>query len=214
MDDWQSSPILPFQADLRTDSSDIKQGERLFKKGHFKEAIQLWDTAMNPLDSDVPFYPLILLYISKAYQHIGKYYNGISTLARTIPDQENVTSLNDFIQKYDLTNYPNSINALIFNQVSDFALIHGDIQNAEKAIAIALQQAQSKDNPYILACVYNNKGNVLIEKQRTYEALICYENAIEILKTIDALPSWMIQSKALLNWIRLNRRKPFYENKN
>jgi filamentous hemagglutinin family protein len=211
LDDWQSSPILPFQADLITDSSDIKQGERLFKKGHFKEAIQLWYTAMNPLDNCDPFYPLILLYISKAYQHIGKYYNGISTLARSIPDQANVTSINDFIQKYDQTYYPNSINALIFNQVSDFALIHGDIQNAEKAIAIALQQAQSEDNPYILACVYNNKGNVLIEKQRNYEALICYENAIKILKTIDALPSWMIQSKVLLNWIRLNTRKPFYD---
>jgi filamentous hemagglutinin family protein len=212
LEDWQACPPLPFPSELILDTSNMKQGEQLFRKGHFKEAIQLWQASMNRyVNVYDPVYVQLLLYVSRAYQYIGKYHHGISTLAMTIPDQANVTSVKDFIQKFDLTIYPGSVNALVFNQLSDLALIQGDIQHAEVSTAIAFKQAQSDDNPYILACVYNNKGNVLIEKRRHYEALTCYEKAIKVLEKIDSMPSWMIQSKACLNWIRLNIHTPFYE---
>ena len=213
LDDWQASPQLPFQSKLIANVPEIKQGEEIFSKGHFNQAIILWNKAIKKItNKNNPVYPLLLLYMAKAYQNIGKYQKAISTIAKILPyDINDELSIKKILSDYDFNRYPASINALIFNRLSDLSLVFGKINNAETSVQIALEQARIENIPYILACVYNNKGNIQIANDRRDDALKYYEEAANILESIKNIPSFMIQSKVLLNWLRLNFNNPYYD---
>ncbi|MDY6992467.1 MAG: CHAT domain-containing protein [Pseudomonadota bacterium] len=171
----------------------LQHGQEAFQEGHFSQAVENWQTALN--ETTVVEQQLDLLFrLASAYQAMGHYAQALETLEEALPLSENQGSDRQKV--------------LLRSHLGDILLALQKPQAAKAHLEEKLTLARSLNDPLILAHLLNNLGNVFSVQQAYSAALKHYA---EVVTLAEQGHDPQLKIKALINqtlvYLKLNEFK-------
>jgi len=177
-DDWLASPH--HLSTSKHHPHDVIKGLEAYNNGNFQAAIQYWTPYLyNDFTVDMDLIALIV----SAYQAVGHLNKAVDILSNIFPQIINQSS-----------SYEKSV---FFNLVGDLSLCMGDVNvleniSSQKRMKTAydylnkgLHEATLSKQPFILASVLNNMGNVFSCSGDYNKAIECYDKSYDICKLLN-----------------------------
>ncbi|OQX01963.1 MAG: hypothetical protein BWK80_58890, partial [Desulfobacteraceae bacterium IS3] len=169
----------------------FSKGEEFYRQGKFEYAAQCWEQAicLPDMEKNTGRYADILIYLSEAYQRLGYQRKALAAFDKALPAME---KSNDSYRK-----------ALFFSTLGDIYLSLGDMASASEYLQTAEEEARAAEQPYILASVLNNTGNILSADNDYQAAADVYDEALLSLSDSQE-KAWEQDISALKSKILLN----------
>jgi tetratricopeptide (TPR) repeat protein len=181
----------------------FSKGEEFYRQGKFEYAAQCWEQAicLPDMEKNTGRYADILIYLSEAYQRLGYQRKALAAFHKALPAME---KSNDRYRK-----------ALFFSTLGDIYLSLGDMASASEYLQTAEEEARAAEQPYILASVLNNAGNILSADNDYQAAADVYDEALLSLSDSQE-KAWEqdisgLKSKILLNLLFVLSKSGAYE---
>lgn len=161
----------------------LQQGQNFYQHGHFAQAIEKWEMALNnsqTADFDT------LLHLAIAYQALGNYPSAMTAFqqALSVAQQSGKPA-----QK-----------VLVHSYLGDILLAMQQPEAAQVQLEAQLELARSLDNSSIFAHLLNNLSNVWSIQQEYNKALQGYQEVAQIAALVD---NTTLQFQALNNQAHL-----------
>lgn len=167
----------------------IEKGAQSYSNGQFKQAVYTWEKALAEINAEIYYeiYIKTLKQLASAYQTLGYTEPAKRLFQKAIPV---VNESSDYF-----------INTLFYCSMADFFTAIRDAEAAKNALDSAIEQSHLANHPQASAIVQNNLGNLHAIKGEYDDALIAYENSLQIIT--ESGENFEIISEILLNIVRV-----------
>lgn len=187
--------------------AQIVRAKRFHDTGDFERAASAWEQAVTLSDpeKETGRYLEIVLHLADAYRSLGYYQKAFAIFDNALPVAEKSSA---------------NPGAIFFSSLGDFYLSLGRVDEAIKSLEKALEKARQDENPFVLANVYNNIGNLLAAITDYEGAFAAYEKSLALADSIKETRAphlhkpmlARLKSKILINIAQVTFWSGDYEN--
>ncbi|MCP4350701.1 MAG: CHAT domain-containing protein [Desulfobacterales bacterium] len=151
----------------------IAQGKEFYLKGDFEHAASSWEKALTLLDvkKEPGIYSDTSVHLASAYQALGYHNKALPVLLKALPIVETSKDQSRYI--------------LFLSSLSDLYFSMENLPDAIKYLEKGVEEARSANDPWLLANMLNNVGNLLAAEMDYYGALAAYGECIDLMEPDD-----------------------------
>ena len=183
----------------------IATGSRAFQKGDFESAASAWAQviAHPDLKENPGLYTDTATHLAGAYQALGYHQRALAVFRKAMPASEAADDP--------------QVRALFLNGLGDLWFSLGDVAKAADFLNQSAEAARQTNNPFLIANVLNNVGNLLAVNGYFESAMASYAEALDLIDQVSepesgkALPLAELRLKILVNVVRLSVLSQQYE---